>query len=633
MNPTELQIGDVLRRPLFQSARLAAGSRGLGRPVGWVHVIEIVQIAPFISRHDLILTTGLWLKQSQQDRLDYLRQLILQEAAGLILEIGTSIQEVPADLLELAEAHQFPVIVFDQPVRFSDITQDIHSLILNRRRIHQDLADSFSRRLQQLTLQHSDISSMLRLLHGETRRQTLYYSLLEPDRQHPPLSGGAGREQPRHSGDAERQLSKLSGGAEQQLSKLSGGAEIGQPPILGELDRKQPRLSDPSELGQPTHLAEPDRQELAKLPFRDLERDGRFGDGKSDCMLPLASGRILLLKPVLCYGQLLAAVGLVAEDDSDAAALSPYLESAASAAAALTLRTQFSREHESRRNDGLIPALLEGRVRSEDQARSMAGLPSRPAADANGAVLAAALELESMWPEDGSGGERLEGAARDLPVLLHTLIRKYGLRGSLHPRSEGSMLLLLHADSATAAARERLLSGAHSVLEDVQRFSGEQLEGLRLRAAAGKLRQKLLEAPEAFREAAQALEIARRVPELGPTVFYSQLGAYQLLQAIPDAALLDAFVQDHLGAILRLEKESRQQLLETLDMYLKCFGSKHETARRLFIHRQTLYNRMERLTELIGEPFLEPHKRIGLEMALMAYKLRSGVSIGRSDYR
>ncbi|OXM13483.1 PucR family transcriptional regulator [Paenibacillus herberti] len=560
MNPTELQIGDILHRPLFQEARLAAGNRGLNRPVGWVHVIEIVQIAPFISRYDLILTTGLWLKQSQQDRLDYLRQLILQEAAGLILEIGTSIEEVPSEVLELAEAHDFPVIVFDHPVRFSEITQDIHSLIINRRRVHQDLADSFARRLQQLTLQHSDVSSVLRLLHGDTRRQTVYYSLLEPDRQHPHLTSG------------------------------------------------------------------PEQLMLAELPFREMEREGRFGDGRSELALQLENG-LLLLRPVLCYGQLLAAVGLLAEDESDAAALSPYLESAASAAAALTLRTQFSREHESRRQDQLIPELLEGRVRSEDQARSLAGLPARFGADRKGAALAIALELESQGPEDI--GERLEGASRDLPVLLRTLIRKHRLRGSLHQRSSSSIQLLLHADGAPAVAGERLLAGAHSLLEDLLRFCGEQLEGLRLRAAAGKPREALLETPAAFREAAQALEISRRVPELGPIVFYNQLGAYQLLQAIPDAALLDAFIQDHLGEILQQEKESRQQLLETLDMYLKCFGSKHETARRLFIHRQTLYNRMERLTELIGEPFLEPHKRIGLEMALMAYKLRTGASIGR----
>ncbi|PLT44473.1 PucR family transcriptional regulator [Paenibacillus sp. FSL W8-1187] len=557
MNVTDLQVRDILQRPLFAGARLAAGGLGIGRPVGWVHVIEIVRNAPFVSRHDLILTTGLWLKQSIQDRLDYVRQLIVQEAAGLILELGTSIDEVPEEVLELAEEHGFPVIVFDRPVRFSDITQDIHALILGRRRGQQDAADRFARRLQQLTLQHSDIAAVLRLLHADTGRQTLFYSLLEPDRHHPPLA------------------------------------------------------------------AEPELRELAGLDVRELEQAGRFGDGRAPLLLPLEQGGQLLLRPVLGYGQLLAAVGLVVEDAEEAELRSPYLEAAASAAAALTLRTQFSREHDARRQDRLIPELMEGKARSEEQARSLAGLPAGGA----GAALALLLELDADDGEDR--GDRLEGAARDLPVLLRTLLRKHGLRGSLHAESASLTRLLLLADGSFAAAEQRLLGGARRVLEDALRYAGEQLGGMRLRAAAGKARGALLDAPAAFREAGQALEIARRVPELGEAVFYHELGAYQLLQAIPDAQLLGGYVQDHLGPILQLEKEARRQLLETLDMYLKCFGSKHETARRLFIHRQTLYNRMERLNELIGDPFREPHKRIGLEMALMAYKLRTGAGISR----
>ncbi|QJC50868.1 PucR family transcriptional regulator [Paenibacillus albicereus] len=553
MNVTDLQVRDILQRPLFAGARLAAGSRGIGRPVGWVHVIEIVRNAPFVRPHDLILTTGLWLKQPVQDRLDYVRQLIVQEAAGLILELGTSIDEVAVEVLDLAEEHGFPVIVFDRPVRFSDITQDIHGLILGRRRASQDQADRFARRLQQLTLQHSDIAAVLRLLHADTGRQTVFYSLLEPDRHHPPLA------------------------------------------------------------------AEPGQRELAGLELRELELAGRFGDGRAPLLLPLELGGQLLLRPVLGYGQLLAAVGLVVEDSEEAELRSPYLEAAASAAAALTLRTQFGREHEARRQDRLIPELMEGKARSEEQARSLAGL----AAGGAGAALALLLELEADDGEDR--GDRLEGAARDLPVLLRTLLRKHGLRGSLHAESASLTRLLLLADGGGfPAAEQRLLGGARRVLEDALRYAGEQLGGMRLRAAGGKARAALLDAPAAFREAGEALEIARRVPELGAAVFYHELGAYQLLQAIPDTQLLGGYVQDHLGPILQLEKEARRQLLETLDMYLKCFGSKHETARRLFIHRQTLYNRMERLTELIGDPFREPHKRIGLEMALMAYKLRSG---------
>lgn len=118
-------IADVLERPVFRRAKLAAGEQGVNRRVGWVHVLEITNVSPFVSRHDLILTTGLWLIRKGEERAEYMEQLIRSEAAGLCVELGTSIYEIPPEILELAEQHHFPVIVFEQPVRFVEITQEI----------------------------------------------------------------------------------------------------------------------------------------------------------------------------------------------------------------------------------------------------------------------------------------------------------------------------------------------------------------------------------------------------------------------------------------------------------------------------------------------------------------------------
>ena len=62
-------------------------------------------------------------------------------------------------------------------------------------------------------------------------------------------------------------------------------------------------------------------------------------------------------------------------------------------------------------------------------------------------------------------------------------------------------------------------------------------------------------------------------------------------------------------------------LFETLCVYLECGGSKKETADRLFIVRQTLYHRIEKLELLLGEDFMAPSNRLALEVAIMASRL------------
>ncbi|MCP5972660.1 helix-turn-helix domain-containing protein, partial [Klebsiella pneumoniae] len=48
-------------------------------------------------------------------------------------------------------------------------------------------------------------------------------------------------------------------------------------------------------------------------------------------------------------------------------------------------------------------------------------------------------------------------------------------------------------------------------------------------------------------------------------------------------------------------------------------GSKQETAKRLFIVRQTLYHRIEKLESFLGADFMEADKRLALELMLKAY--------------
>lgn len=177
-----LYIRDVLERPVFRKARLIAGAGGAGRKVGWVHILEIANVAPYVTKNDLIMTTGLWLRHYEQQRLSYMQQLIRQEAAGLCVELGTSIENIPAEIIELADASDFPLIVFEQPVRFVEITQDIHGLLINQQ--HQMLKDleAFSRRLQQITLQSTDVNAILHVLYEYAKQQVVYYSTVDTNK-------------------------------------------------------------------------------------------------------------------------------------------------------------------------------------------------------------------------------------------------------------------------------------------------------------------------------------------------------------------------------------------------------------------------------------------------------------------
>jgi hypothetical protein len=80
---------------------------------------------------------------------------------------------------------------------------------------------------------------------------------------------------------------------------------------------------------------------------------------------------------------------------------------------------------------------------------------------------------------------------------------------------------------------------------------------------------------------------------------------------------LQTFIESALAPILKLESRQSATLLKTLDVYYRCFGNRAETARRLGVHINTLYHRLERLTELVG-PLDDPVRAVPLQVAILA---------------
>jgi|GEM_PF-2600352 DNA-binding PucR family transcriptional regulator len=103
--------------------------------------------------------------------------------------------------------------------------------------------------------------------------------------------------------------------------------------------------------------------------------------------------------------------------------------------------------------------------------------------------------------------------------------------------------------------------------------------------------------------------------------FYDKIGIYQILLLGEKNEYVETFIYDQLGPVLEYDAKMNASLLTTLEVYLKNRGRKKETANELFIVRQTLYHRLEKIEELLGYQFMEPARRLALETAILAYHI------------
>ncbi|GAB3198562.1 PucR family transcriptional regulator [Nocardioides hungaricus] len=106
------------------------GDGGLDAVLRWVHVAEARDVGAVLSGDELVLTTGLGIAASAAAADEFVRQLVEVGAAGLVIELGAAYPSVPEPALRRARAAGLPLVALNRPVRFVDVTEEVHRAIV-----------------------------------------------------------------------------------------------------------------------------------------------------------------------------------------------------------------------------------------------------------------------------------------------------------------------------------------------------------------------------------------------------------------------------------------------------------------------------------------------------------------------
>ncbi|MDU2240051.1 MAG: PucR family transcriptional regulator ligand-binding domain-containing protein [Paenibacillus sp.] len=540
-------VREAVSRPLFADARVVAGECGLGRAIRWVHVLESANFDSLIHGEEMILTTGVGIAADGLSPVHFLEKLIRKNAACLCIEIGTYFKELPEGMAELADRHDFPLILFARTVRFVDITLDLHSLILSRRHRTLQQVETRSREFNRLSLGPQGTQKIVQLLHNSTGHAIVYA----------PLNG--------------KPLYCPALPSEEQQPMLDLIAE------LHESGEAYPGLTEPA-------------------------------------LREWTQGATLLLKPTGALEQTWAYLIMVCrQKPQEVDAL--LLDSASLSIAQELLRTRYMEERKRFSENRWVADVLAGRLEDEKQLGTLLGPQFHAVNDSHYYVCL--LEFASLQPGAWSGPDpEWETNAFHLSLILRSALEKCHFRPlmTLHHNRLAVIALDLKPKQQGAVPRLR------QALEPLQQLRhGDLPKDQRPLIGVSAAHTRLKEAPAAYQEAGQSLSLQSVLRE--PLIFYEELGIYQLLLHLNDGRTLQAFVRSYLGPLIDYDQAKGSELLLTLRVYLDHDGSKQVAARKLFIVRQSLYYRLEKITELLGDDFMAPENRISIQVALRAYQL------------
>ncbi|WP_156291383.1 PucR family transcriptional regulator [Oceanobacillus salinisoli] len=535
MEKWKLTINDVLSRELFKKARIVAGESGMNREVKWTHILELGDIESFINGGELILTTGSGIKFDSPKGIIDIEKLLKKDIAGICIELGTHVKKVSPEIIHFCNKHQLPLIVFDEIVKFVDITQDLHTNIINHH--HQMLSQlyTFSETINKLSLLPNGILKILKELYNHFQTAVLFISDDTRSYYYPPTSK--------------------------------------------------------------------DYTQTLKEWIRQSTKLNSF----NSCFL---NGESYTIFPIKGLGNMWGY--LCIQDDTENLDEFSFsiADRAALAIAQIMLRNKTMEERKQNQEEEIVRNLLQGKKYDLSDIQKI--LPA-PAKNLYYRLFLIDKHTHNVCMKEGAWEEmKLQQS-----IIIRTLFRKNGFVPAVSVgRNEIAVIAASYMQDDAKKDTNRFLE----IVRELKTMNQNKiLHGEKCSFGISNVHHDYSSSSCSYKEAKNVIFIQNA--NLIQTYFYEEMGVFRILLDMHHNNQLESYVQDYLAPILRHDKEMKSELLKTLSVYLNCMGSKKETASRLFIVRQTLYHRLDKIEDLLKTDLMEPTNRQAIELALNAYYL------------
>ncbi|GBF72444.1 hypothetical protein PA598K_00698 [Paenibacillus sp. 598K] len=192
------------------------------------------------------------------------------------------------------------------------------------------------------------------------------------------------------------------------------------------------------------------------------------------------------------------------------------------------------------------------------------------------------------------------GAAPPAPKKLRELLREVNYHPRLsslesqHLTLEDTLLHVFKVQDTPAEGGSFADMVSQAYLELVH-----AMPGVPVRSYISRIKPELGAIRDAYEECTEARRISRQLGYDAPVVFFADLEFSYLFSHIP-TPVMDRYCQTLLQPLTLKDADYAADMLRTLEAYIACEGQINDVARQLYIHRNTVQYRLEKLSELLG---------------------------------
>lgn len=158
-------LREILQIPCLSGTTVLTGAAGLDARVSRINVMEVPDVVDWVKPQELLVTTGYPLStgtstEQNSALLNLVRDLAGRQTTGLGIKIGRYLQEIPSDVLALADQLDFPLLGLPPQVAFDDLLQQAHHRLYDAQAAVLERIDALHEALARLVLEGGDLEQI-----------------------------------------------------------------------------------------------------------------------------------------------------------------------------------------------------------------------------------------------------------------------------------------------------------------------------------------------------------------------------------------------------------------------------------------------------------------------------------------
>lgn len=124
-----LQIGDLTK------GQLVGGHTGINREITSIEVMEVPEVISWVTSGLLVMTTFYSIKDDPERQVEIVQSLIDKKAAGIVIKLGRFIEEIPKNMLKIADENAFPIITIPKDISYINVLTPLYEALYEEKQL------------------------------------------------------------------------------------------------------------------------------------------------------------------------------------------------------------------------------------------------------------------------------------------------------------------------------------------------------------------------------------------------------------------------------------------------------------------------------------------------------------------